>query len=87
MLAAVEEEGSKGTRYRKYQGKCSQPKINAKEIHDRIESGESIVILDIREPDEWAKGYIEGAVLLSRGRIEGRVEEMVPDKDACIVAH
>ena len=50
-------------------------------------SGESIVILDIREPDEWAKGYIEGAVLLSRGRIEGRVEEMVPDKDACIVAH
>ncbi len=70
------------------------PSVSAKEIHDRRESGESIVILDIREPDEWAKGYdewakgyIEGAVLLSRGRIEGRVEEMVPDKDACIVAH
>ncbi len=43
--------------------------------------------MDIREPDEWAKGYIEGAVLLSRGRIEGRVEEIIPDKDACIVAH
>ena len=63
------------------------PSVTAKEIHDRRESGESIVILDIREPDEWAKGYIEGAVLLSRGRIEGRVEEIVPDKDACIVAH
>ena len=63
------------------------PSVTAKEVHDRRESGESIVILDIREPDEWAKGYIEGAVLLSRGRIEGRVEEMVPDKDACIVAH
>ncbi len=43
------------------------PSVTAKEIHDRRESGESIVILDIREPDEWAKGYIEGAVLLSRG--------------------
>ena len=63
------------------------PSVPAKEIHDRIESGESIVILDIREPDEWAKGYIEGAGLLSRGRIEGRVEEMVPDKDVCVVAH
>ena len=43
------------------------PSVTAKEIHDRRESGESIVILDIREPDEWAKGYIEGAVLLFGG--------------------
>ncbi len=49
--------------------------------------GSRLSYLDIREPDEWAKGYIEGAVLLSRGRSEGRVEEMVPDKGACIVAH
>ncbi len=63
------------------------PTVTAKEIYDRRESGESIVILDIREPDEWAKGYIEGAVLLCRGRIEGRVEEIMPDKDACIVTH
>ena len=63
------------------------PSVTAKETHDRRESGESIVILDVHEPDEWAKSHIEGAVLLSRGRIEGRVEEIVPDKDACIVAH
>lgn len=63
------------------------PSISAKETHDRRQSGENIVILDIREPDETEKGYIEGAVLLPRGRLEGRVEEMVPDKDTCIVAH
>ena len=54
------------------------PSVTAKEINDRRESGESVVILDVREADEWAEGHIEGAVLLSRGRIEGRVEEIVP---------
>ena len=35
------------------------PSVTAKETHDRRESGESIVILDVREPDEWAEGHIE----------------------------
>ena len=63
------------------------PSVTAPETHERKTSGESFVILDVREPDEWARGYIEGAVLLSRGRIEGRIEELVPDKNTCIIAH
>jgi rhodanese-related sulfurtransferase len=63
------------------------PSVSVKEVHAKKESGEPMVILDIREPDEWEKGYIEGAVLLSRGRLEGRLEEMIPDKDAFIVTH
>lgn len=61
--------------------------MSAKEVHEKREAGEPIVVLDVREPDEWDKGYIDGAVLLSRGRIEGRLEELVPDKDALIVTH
>ena len=61
--------------------------MSAKEVHEKKEAGESIVILDVREPDEWEQGVIEGAVLLSRGRIESRLEELVPDKDGLIVTH
>ena len=57
----------------------------AKEAHDRINAGETLGILDVREPAEWANGHSENATLLSRGRIEGRLEEIVPDKDTPIV--
>ncbi|MCS5657095.1 MAG: rhodanese-like domain-containing protein [Dehalococcoidia bacterium] len=63
------------------------PFVTAREVYEKKEAGEPMIILDIREPDEWEKGVIEGAVLLSRGRLEGRLEEMVPDKDAYIVTH
>ena len=63
------------------------PSVTAREVYEKKEAGAPMIILDIREPDEWEKGVIEGAVLLSRGRLEGRLEEMVPDKDAYIVTH
>jgi len=63
------------------------PSVTAREVYEKKEAGDPMIILDIREPDEWEKGVIEGAVLLSRGRLEGRLEEMVPDKDAYIVTH
>ena len=59
----------------------------AADVNNKMASGEPLVVLDVREPDEWANGHIEGATLLSRGRIEGRLEELVPDKSTPIVTH
>lgn len=63
------------------------PSVPTREAYERVQSGEEIVILDVREPDEWANGHIEEATLLARGRIEGRIEELIPDKSTCIIAH
>lgn len=43
------------------------------------------LLLDIREPDETAAGVAEGAVVLSRGFLELRIEELVPDTERTLL--
>ena len=63
----------------------------AKIAHDQLQSqlaaGASVVVLDVREKDEWDAGHIPQGTFLPRGRLEGRIEELVPDKNAAIVTH
>ena len=39
------------------------PSVTSREVYEKKEAGEPMVILDIREPDEWEKGVIEGGDL------------------------
>jgi sulfur-carrier protein adenylyltransferase/sulfurtransferase len=43
------------------------------------------VLIDVREPDEWRQGHISNAIGISRGFLELRVEEKVPDHRTPIV--
>ncbi len=50
-----------------------------------IEAG--AVVLDVREKDEFADKRIEGAINVSRGVLEMRATEVVPDKGAAVVCY
>ena len=63
------------------------PKMSNAQLQENLTSGTPIVILDVREKEEWDEGHIPQATLLPRGRLEGRVEQVVPDKNALIVTH
>ncbi|HVM01450.1 MAG TPA: molybdopterin-synthase adenylyltransferase MoeB [Acidimicrobiales bacterium] len=45
------------------------------------------VVLDVREPDEYAQGAIPGAVHIPRGHLEGQVEGKLPDKSKPVIVH
>lgn len=57
------------------------------EVKRRMDDGESITLVDVREDCEWEKGHIPGAVHLSRGTIERDVETLFPDKTAELVVY
>src|SRR5580692_3395944 len=61
--------------------------VSLEELKRRIESGEKLTLLDVREKDEWRGGYIPGAVSLPRGFLEIQAEQKLPDKNARIVAY
>ncbi|HUQ49447.1 MAG TPA: rhodanese-like domain-containing protein [Terriglobales bacterium] len=56
-------------------------------IKRRMDAGESLNLVDVREESEWNQGHIPGARHLSKGIIERDIESAIPDKNAEIVLY
>ena len=52
-----------------------------------VASPEAPLFVDVREPDEWEEGHIPGAIYVTRGRLESRIEGLVPDKGRPLVVY
>lgn len=42
-------------------------------------------MLDVRQPEEWAQGHIDGAILIPLGELESRISEIPTDRDVLII--
>jgi adenylyltransferase/sulfurtransferase len=61
--------------------------ISVEEAHELLQKKEPIVLLDIREKEEIALGYIEGSTFLPQGLLSERVENLLPDKSVPIIVY
>jgi sulfur-carrier protein adenylyltransferase/sulfurtransferase len=57
------------------------------EVRARLEAGEDLRLLDVREDDEVQHGIVPGARHVSRAHFESQVEDALPDKDASVVVY
>lgn len=48
---------------------------------------ENLVVLDVREDDEWAAGHIAGAVHIPLGQLAERVGELDDSSQMLVVCH
>ena len=53
----------------------------------RLDGGEALHFLDVREDHEFAKDHATGARHLGKGIIERDIETLIPDKQASIVLY
>lgn len=74
----------------RYQALLQDAKTRIREIgiDDLRRGGASFgLLIDTREPAEWADGHIQGATPVPRGILEGKIEQLAPDVDQAIVLY
>ena len=58
--------------------------ITASELKARLDSGDDIQLIDVRQPDEHAFARIDGAKLIPLGEIMARMNEIDPTCETVI---
>ncbi len=62
-------------------------KISAADAKARMDSGDTIVILDVRTQEEYDAGHIAGAILVPNETIADKQPALLPDLDAEILVY
>jgi rhodanese-related sulfurtransferase len=67
--------------------KAVVPSVTVQEVQAKLQAGERVVILDVREKEEYDQGHIVQATLLPRGLLEFRYRDILPDPITNIILH
>ncbi len=58
--------------------------ITATELKQRLDAGEDIQIIDVRQPDEYAFANIEGAKLIPLAEVVSRMDEIDDSRETVV---
>jgi rhodanese-related sulfurtransferase len=61
--------------------------ITVHELKAKRDASASIILLDVREPDEVSLVALPGSVHIPMGEIPGRLHELDPDKEIIVYCH
>lgn len=61
--------------------------ISVNELKRRLDAGEPLTLVDIRERDEFVQGYIPTAKFIPRGHLELQIEQHQQDRDQPVVLY
>lgn len=60
---------------------------NVQDVKRRLDGGEKMVLVDVREDNEWAKGHLPNAIHLGKGIIERDIEQRFPDAKTKLILY
>src|SRR5947209_10259781 len=56
-------------------------------VKKRLDSGDKLLLVDVREESEFARDHLPGAIHMGKGVIERDIEKCIPDLAAPIVLY
>ena len=64
------------------------PQVETVDVNEvqRLQS-EGAVLIDVREPNEWATGHVQGAKLIPLGSLNSELSKIRPDRQVLFICH
>lgn len=59
--------------------------VVARQVAERLRSGENLIIIDVREPHEFAAGHIPGAINIPLGELRAHLDRFSPEAEIFLV--
>jgi rhodanese-related sulfurtransferase len=59
--------------------------ITPRELAAKLQNGEDVVMVDVREPHEWNAGHVEGAHHIPLSQVPKRLGEIPKDREVVMI--
>ena len=59
--------------------------VSPRDVQQMQQERRDVVYLDVREPNEWNLGRVQGAVHIPRGTLETKVEQVIPREREVVI--
>ena len=69
------------------EAKAAINEVSIDEVKKMIDNKEDIILLDVRDSEEYTTGHIPGAINISRGTLDFKVHSIIPDKNKKIIVY
>lgn len=63
------------------------PQIDVSDVKKAIDAKEDVILLDVRTPQEYAKGSIVGSINIPVDEVQDKIKKSIPDKDRTIYVY
>ncbi len=69
------------------EAKAAINEVSIDEVKKMVDNSEEIILLDVRDREEYETGHIPGAINISRGSLDFKVHLIVSDKNKKIIVY
>ena len=61
------------------------PSVSAAELSEKLKNGKKPLVVDVRQPEEYRQGHIQGSKLIPLGQLSGRLKELPKNREIVFV--
>ena len=85
--AAAPPSSSPGFQALVQEAKASIKEVSVPQLKTWMDSGQKLLLIDVREDSEWQAGHAASAIHIGRGTLEREIEKAAPDKAQRVVLY